>query len=348
MGMLKDTPACLNSIVIDGIRATAADDKSQTTLPGYKDRRYTANYGIGDRPQGRATSQIRLRQLIGTRQNYIRTKDGYTNPTSMDRRVAAVYHSNYLPVFFQHHWRSFDKKTDGWYDKRFTKVGKISKWKKPRTFRISLKRSLKQRNVFKMPYLRLESCPELPRARRRANTNRRAVQKMAAAQFETWSRTVAEMLLLHVFGTLPRVINSFIASDNYEKMFMIFDPHNPAKNIARPLPKGSLGIELEKPLHDDKNGLESFGVWRCLADDPNNKVNLIFKTTRLSWSIQSSKNRFAIFNGSVPHKAKAVDEIKPSANKRVHHTCYTKPLHEYISLHLCSDEHRGNLEFFSK
>ena len=41
------------------------------------------------------------------------------------------------------------------------------------------------------------------------------------------------MLLLHVFGSLPVVINSFIASDNYEKTIMMFDPLNPAIFVAR-------------------------------------------------------------------------------------------------------------------
>ena len=347
MSKMNRTPPKLNSIVIDGIQATGQDDKSQTPVSIDSDERYTANYGIGNRPQGRAASQMSLRRWVGTRQLYMRTRKSAANPASMDKVVTGVYHSNFYPTFFQKHWKSFDKKSDGWYDKRPIKVGKEIKWKKPRSYRISRTTSLNQREFFKLPYLKLESCPELPRARRTAYNNKRAVQKMAAAQFETWSRTVAELLLLHVFGTLPRVINSFIASDNYKKTLMMIDPLNPAMFVCRPLPKGSLGVELQKPLHDDKNGLETFGVWRCLADDPNNKVNLIFQTTNLSWSIHSSKNRFAIFNGSVPHKARTVDSIKPSTNRRVHHTCYTKPLHEYISLHLCSDNHRGNLEFFS-
>ena len=343
---LSVSPPHLNQIVIDGIQVTAEDDANQTSIPGTK-RKYTANYGVADRSQGKATSQTSLRELIGTRRLCAKSKGSTINPLSFDRHAATLYYENSYKVFFQRGWKSFDK-VDGWYDKRSIKIGKIRKTKKPRNPRVSFVKSFKDRKSFDLPYLRRESCPEVPSARRKKKTNIRTVKKMAAAQFETCHRTIAEMILLYVFGCLPRIMHSFIACDNYKKTFEKYDPHNPAKNVARPLPKGSLGIELEKPLHDDKNGLESLGVWRCLDDDPQNKVNLIFKTTNLCWSIRSSKERFAIFNGNVPHKTKATLEVKPSSKKRVHHTCYMKPLHEYISLHLFSDRHRGNVELFDK
>ena len=52
---------------------------------------------------------------------------------------------------------------------------------------------------------------------------------MAAAQFETWSRSISEMLLMHVFGCLPSAMYPFIAADNYKKTFEMHNPENPAK-----------------------------------------------------------------------------------------------------------------------
>ena len=69
------TPSHLNSLVIDGIQAIAEDDATQTTILvlGTK-RKYTVNYGVGDRPQGIATSQDSKKVLVGSKTLRVRTK----------------------------------------------------------------------------------------------------------------------------------------------------------------------------------------------------------------------------------------------------------------------------------
>lgn len=120
---------------------------------------------------------------------------------------------------------------------------------------------------------------------------------MLASYYEAWSRTIAEGILFYLCYSLPTAMNSFIAADNVRKSFATHAPNHVSRFFHRPLPKGSLGCQLSKPMHDDKNGVESMGVWRCLREDLVNPVELVFKTTELSWSIRSSTNRFAIFKG---------------------------------------------------
>ena len=82
-----------------------------------------------------------------------------------------------------------------------------------------------------------------------------------------------------------------------------------------------------------------------MDDGPENPVNLMFMTTKLCWSIRSSKERFAIFNGNIPHKTKALFKANTSSKKGFI-ALVIKPLHEFICLNIFSGWHRESIEFF--
>eukprot|EP00978_Attheya_sp_CCMP212_P034688 scaffold146683_cov35-Attheya_sp.AAC.1 len=80
-----------------------------------------------------------------------------------------------------------------------------------------------------------------------------------------------------------------IAVDNASKYFAA-NPKEclnlPILKCARPLPKGACGIHLEKPLHDDKNGALTYGLWTCVTKN----VKYIDKENSNSWVCKLAKD----------------------------------------------------------
>ena len=139
-----------------------------------------------------------------------------------------------------------------------------------------------------------------------------------------------------MFSPLPYATCGHIGYMNEHNFFNYHNVDRMETMYSRPYPRGSLGVRLEKTLHDDKNGFLALGLWQCVAADPLNDIAFCFNTVRKKWHFISSTGRFALFNGLVPHESKLIREHVKSPTRRVHHSSYWKTDHEYISLVLMS------------
>jgi len=97
--------------------------------------------------------------------------------------------------------------------------------------------------------------------------------------------------------------------ENEQKMFDKYLSGHSQRSVSRVLPKGSLGIQQQKPLHDDCNGIVCHGVWSCLLSDEDSLVDLVFTTTDFSWSIRSTTNRFCFLWKVVDKKNKKIYHV---------------------------------------
>ena len=160
------------------------------------------------------------------------------------------------------------------------------------------------------------------------------IESVVSACYESnHPRRLSEEYLLHLFAPLPYSLAPAIASDNEQRFFARYNVATENAAHSRMFPSGSLDVNLTKPLHDDKNGVISPGLWQCIQADPHNRVNVIFSIISCSWSFESTQHRFAWFNGLVPHKSElrrppAVE----SSTARVHHSSYIKLEHEQLAL----------------
>ena len=194
----------------------------------------------------------------------------------------------------------------------------------------------------------MESFPKLPK--KGTKDGQRAMMKLVATKYESDHRRLCEQILLNAFGGFPGALPPFIADQNYRNTLSLFLPKDSQSIFAsRPFVKGRFGCQLQKPGHDDKNGIVQPGLWMSVSIDPLNPVRLYFATRSTRWSIKVTVDRFAWFGGHVGHKAETESGmVIPSASKRLHHTCYTKPQHEWISTVLCLPENRHWLKVFEK
>ncbi len=326
----------INNIIVEGIQKCGEEDNRQTKIPG-SNGAYTGNYGASSRDQPRQSvvRDVEKQRLIGSRQVEAVLKDeGCNTPYSIDRRYAPFYHQKLAAVFAQ----SWLDPEDQWYHDRSQLHGK-----KARTLRLSHNKPFDERDSLKLPYI-LENSVPLIAAKNDKDLHH--IHRMVSARFESQNRRISEQLLLRTFGAIPFSYFGLIQMENEQKMFDKYLPGHPQRSVSRVLPKGSLGIQQEKPLHDDCNGIISHGVWSCLQSDEKSPVDLVFTTTDFSWSIRSTTNRFCLFNGLLPHKAKLVQghHVHSDPKKiRVHSSCYVRALHEYIGAFVFSDKYRNQV-----
>ena len=167
---------------------------------------------------------------------------------------------------------------------------------------------------------------------------------MVASYFESNNcRRLAEEICATVFLPLPYSACGIIGHRNEQMFFDKKDIDEYERQFSRPFPQGSIGIRLEKSMHDDRNGFFSPGLWQCLAVDPLNEVALRFHTVTTRFQFESSTGRFATFNGLMPHEAKVVGKRVPSPYTRVHHSSYWKTEHEHIAQVLMAPEFANDL-----
>ncbi len=155
---------------------------------------------------------------------------------------------------------------------------------------------------------------------------------------------------MNACGGFPGALLPFIADQNYCNTLSEFLPKDSQSIFSSPpFVNGSFGCQLEKPRHDDKNGLVQPGFWMLVSIDLLNSVRLYFTARSTQWSIKVTVDRYDWFGGHVGNKAeKESGMVIPSAAKRLHHTCYTKPQHEWISPVLCFPENCHWLKVFEK
>jgi len=314
----------INEVILEGFDKVNARDKAQTKVDvnGTSTARYTNNYGSADRSQSRPPTTPEHLAVCGDRNVKLVKVNDAEDPKSIDTMgIASIYHKILMAVFAQ----EWIPKKHRWYDNREQQN------KGCRKARVSHQSPLYCRNEFGFPYPLGNSTPLVSSG---------SIDELVTNIFELNSRRVLEEMLLLFFGPLPFSHLGVIQHRNEKYMFDKYLPNNPEIHQSRVLPKGSLGVQLEKPLHDDGNGLLSSSMWRCLSEDTNNPVELEFITTVGSWKIISTSRRFCIFDGLIPHRTKAISNIVRSNQIRMHHSCYIKPRHEHFGLVMCSEQYR--------
>ena len=288
---------------------TASADTGQSQHYGLHDE-CTANYGVSDRNQ---REQLTFSLTSGSGLRY-----------SLDEQLAARYNKCFLVVFIQYlYWKCFTV-LDAFYKKRPNKACRVP--------RISRSMSFRQRKSLRFPDLRSES---IHKSKPKTSKD---VSMMAASQYESNVRLASESML-KILASVPGALMGHISHQQTLEAFQKFDISSAQQNVSRPLPKGSLGLGLNKPLHDDSNGIVSHGVWRTLQEDPANPVWFQFFTHKKAWEIKATQDRMCFFNGHIPHRTVTKGgPVKPTSTRRVHHSAYIKPEHEHISLVLCSPD----------
>ena len=147
---------------------------------------------------------------------------------------------------------------------------------------------------------------------------------------KVWLRSIFFNFLPHclMYSLAPA-----IACINEQRFFARHDVATENASYSRMFPSGSLGVNLTKPLHDDKNGVISPGLWQSIQEDPNNRVNVTFSTNACPWTFESTQHRFAWFNELVPHKSELrTAPAVESSTTPMYHSNYIKLNHEQLAL----------------
>ena len=145
--------------------------------------------------------------------------------------------------------------------------------------------------------------------------------------------------MLQLFAPLPYSLAPAIACRNEQRFFAMHKVAPENASYSRMFPSGSLGVNLTKPLHDDKNGVVCPGLWQSIQEDPENIVDMKFFTNVCTWSYQSTTHRFAWFHGIVPHKSELRrSHVVSSSTRRMHHSSYIKLDHEQLALVTMSND----------
>lgn len=114
------------------------------------------------------------------------------------------------------------------------------------------------------------------------------------------------------------------------------DKRLPCRALSRPFPKGALGIQRTKDLHDDGNSAIIPGIWTSLRGDPNVVLRFVAKSFNVYF--RTSDLRFCWFMGWIPHKTEVL--LNPNYRslgpmikvERIHHSAFSKPDLEHLSL----------------
>lgn len=79
----------------------------------------------------------------------------------------------------------------------------------------------------------------------------------------------------------------------------------PFQSLCRPLPKGAIGIQRTKALHDDGNSALIPGIWTSLLGD--DVVVLWFAGQRFNISFRTMTSHFCWLMGWIPHKTEVLE-----------------------------------------
>jgi hypothetical protein len=71
-----------------------------------------------------------------------------------------------------------------------------------------------------------------------------------------------------------------------------------------PLPKGAIGIQRTKDLHNDGNLAVILGIWTSVWGDPNVVIRFVAKSFNIYF--RTSDLRFCWFMGWIPHKTEVL------------------------------------------
>ena len=312
---------------IDGFKRIGNNDSYQTDEQAV----WTANLGIGERVQKYSDyfsdyfKKTKSHRGLSSSNNY--------QSFSLDKVISPYYFDNCLSIFN-------DKtlsRSDQWYSPR-------DNGKKVRKPRMSKTRFLMDRKHVKIPYVLQSSLPK--------STDSIAI---SSSNVESNIRTISEWFARNIFLALPYGAFPLIASQNLKLTSNLCKSARPSlhhvfsKQISRILPKGSIGMQLTKPLHDDGNAILSPGVWTSVTDNP--EVILTFVTKKMEVDIRCHRRRVCSFYGWIPHKSRTANcDVGPTGKvdkvMRIHHTSYSKPELEHTAL-FCLSTSRRRLNFIN-
>jgi hypothetical protein len=183
---------------------------------------------------------------------------------------------------------------------------------------------------------------------------------IAAAKAECQIRTFAEWVLAHAFVELPYGATAFLAAKQVAaacKLARNMGITLSCETLARAFPKGAIGIQQTKALHDDGNAALIPGIWTSVAGDDN--VILRFVGCNFDAYFRTTTKRFSWFYGWIPHKTEMImrqgqasvtgcsNHCKCSHKPmdtffRLHHSAFSKPEFEHVALILFSKKHVKN------
>jgi hypothetical protein len=109
----------------------------------------------------------------------------------------------------------------------------------------------------------------------------------------------------------------------------------PFQSLCRPLPKGAIGIQRTKALHDDGNSALIPGIWTSLLGD--DVVVLWFAGQRFNISFRTMTSHFCWLMGWIPHKTEVLEGPTIGSKgympvvKRIHHSAFSKPEIEHLA-----------------
>jgi hypothetical protein len=266
---------------IHGVMKLGNNDTMQKT----QDVVYTANFGMSERPQrNNNNSTNSLSRAITTsvgchRGAYIpndNKKLQNNNLSCLSDVISSIYHHDFYPFFFNSNITNEDK----WYNNSTTK-------RKPRFMK---KGFLDSKKKIHIPYPLKSSVPF-------SSSNKDLSE---AASIESKIRNVSEWILGNVFISLPYSATAFIAEENINSAMrycssyeMLDKPMALLKSIERPLPKGAVGFNKTKDLHDDGNSSIIPGIWSSHSDD--NDIILRFCGRNLNVFLHTTMHRFCFF-----------------------------------------------------
>jgi hypothetical protein len=201
--------------------------------------------------------------------------------------------------------------------------------KRARVARFTQGNRLEQRRKFKVPSSLASSMPPSADAK-----------LVAAAKFESGARTLSEWMLCNVLCSLPHGTAATLASNFQLKAASDHRTSKlplplPCQSLCRPLPKGAIGIQRTKALHDDNNSALIPGMWTSLLG--NEAAVLRFIGKHFNVCLRTTTFRFCWFIGWIPHK-RILLENPASRSKgamlvghRMHHSAFSKPEIEHLA-----------------
>jgi hypothetical protein len=290
---------------------------------------YTANFGATCRPQ-LSMARSKNKSVRATIAAIGADRGGeFQSPKlkhSLCGPVQTLYTTKFLPVFSLSNLPA----EDSWYGQRQNGKGKRS----PR-FRSTT--NIHKRIRVKAFHPMKTSLP----------VNRDHLSVLASRR-ESDVRSMSEWIMCNYFYALPYGTTPWISANQMDEACKyadtILNKKLPFQSLCRPFPKGATGMQLSKELHDDGNAAIIPGLWTSVVGDPN--VTLRFRGYGLDHYFAASNLRFCWFYGWVPHKTEYLDVLNPKKQThsmetfhRLHHSAFSKPEIEHLSLVLFSKKH---------
>jgi hypothetical protein len=320
----------VSSLALEGTQQEGNSDSMQKDEPAV----YTANYGASDRPQNSTASSsnpstIAINDAIGA------PRGGNVVCPAMEHSISSVvgeiYHADFYPFFRKDNLPIPDQ----WYGQRVNR-------KRVRNPRFPVTSKLQNRKKMKVFYPMKSSLPPVD-----------DILSVAGAEAECRIRTLSEWILSHVFFVLPYGSTGALAARQTltackmaSKMASKISKKGanlPCVSLCRMLPKGAIGTQRVKELHDDGNAGVIPGIWTSVLGDES--VVLRFMGRGMNSCFRASDRRFCWFYGWIPHKTEVFDDSAVTCRgqmgtiQRIHHSAFSKLDIEHIGLVLFSPKH---------